>query len=257
MRKLSSTLSIFMFFYFLVAISTVQATTIDGMYVNNIISGQYNVSWNRNSKGIKISTKIPVSNQDTHTVIIEGKHTGGLSPIRVMVTWRSHGGSFTNLSASVMESIGHRSISLVASPIIKLNNENGTVAIYIEHNSPNYFWYYALDVDSHYGGSKPQMNPVWYQGWTLTRLLTTAPSRATIVPIGTTLRGQVFVSDKVGIGIQNPNSSLQVAGYIQLGLTSGAPPAIDCKAASDHGRMKVDNVFGLLYICANSGWIAK
>ncbi|MBL6991175.1 MAG: hypothetical protein ISR65_15430 [Bacteriovoracaceae bacterium] len=61
----------------------------------------------------------------------------------------------------------------------------------------------------------------------------------------------------IGIGTTVPQSNLQVSGYIQLDLTSGAPPAADCDEASERGRMQVDNVNSVLYICVNSGWIAK
>ncbi len=61
----------------------------------------------------------------------------------------------------------------------------------------------------------------------------------------------------VGIGTTNPQSTLQVNGYVQLALTSGAPPSSDCDSASARGRMKIDNVAGLIYICADSGWISN
>ena len=61
----------------------------------------------------------------------------------------------------------------------------------------------------------------------------------------------------VGIGTTTPQSALQVSGYTQLDLTTGAPPAADCDQASERGRMKVDSAAGLLYICVDSGWVAK
>ena len=63
----------------------------------------------------------------------------------------------------------------------------------------------------------------------------------------------------VGIGTTSPESALQVSGYTQLDLTSGAPPAPDCDEASEHGRMKVDATAGvsLLYICTADEWVSK
>lgn len=61
----------------------------------------------------------------------------------------------------------------------------------------------------------------------------------------------------VGIGTTNPQSKLQVEGYVQLALTPGAPPSADCDEASERGRMKVDSAAGMLYICVDSGWVAK
>ena len=68
----------------------------------------------------------------------------------------------------------------------------------------------------------------------------------------------------VGIGTENPNSSLQVVGYVQLDLTDGSPPPGDCAGTDDYGRMKVDSDTHLIWICvcvdsANNtpGWISK
>jgi len=67
----------------------------------------------------------------------------------------------------------------------------------------------------------------------------------------------INTSGNVGIGTTSPQSTLQVNGYIQLALTSGAPPAADCDAASERGRMKFDNATGTLYICGDAGWVTK
>lgn len=64
-------------------------------------------------------------------------------------------------------------------------------------------------------------------------------------------------TNRVGIGTTTPQSTLQVNGYAQLALTPGVPPSVDCDDASERGRMKVDNSAGLLYICMDSGWVAK
>jgi hypothetical protein len=52
-------------------------------------------------------------------------------------------------------------------------------------------------------------------------------------------------------------ATLQAAGYVQLDTLVAAPPAADCDEVSERGRMKVDVVNDLLYICTNSGWVAK
>ena len=75
---------------------------------------------------------------------------------------------------------------------------------------------------------------------------------------GTGLTGGVRVmSGNVGIGVAEPNSPLQVSGYLQLGTTAGAPPAADCDAANERGRMLTDPADGRLWVCANSGWVSK
>lgn len=75
---------------------------------------------------------------------------------------------------------------------------------------------------------------------------------------GTELNGAVRVmSGNVGIGVAEPNSPLQLSGYLQLGTTAGAPPAADCDAATERGRMLTDPANGSLWVCANSGWVSK
>jgi hypothetical protein len=74
---------------------------------------------------------------------------------------------------------------------------------------------------------------------------------------GSSANDRMAVSVPLGIGTTDPQSALQVEGYIQLDTLAGAPPAADCDEASERGRMKVDIVNDLLYICTNSGWITK
>ena len=50
---------------------------------------------------------------------------------------------------------------------------------------------------------------------------------------------------------------MQVSGYMQLDTTSGAPPTMDCNAAAQYGRMKLDPATGNLWVCASSGWTSK
>ena len=67
----------------------------------------------------------------------------------------------------------------------------------------------------------------------------------------------VAPTGNVGIGTSDPQSTLQVNGYTQLDLTTGAPPAADCDEVSERGRMKVDSGAALLWVCVDSGWVAK
>ncbi len=61
----------------------------------------------------------------------------------------------------------------------------------------------------------------------------------------------------VGIGTTAPESTLQVAGYVQLQTVTTPPPASDCDSAAERGRMKIETDAGFLWICADSGWVSK
>lgn len=76
-------------------------------------------------------------------------------------------------------------------------------------------------------------------------------------PVSLPYSAYIDASGNVGIGTTNPQSPLQIVGYAQLDLVSGAPAAADCNAAPERGRMIVDNAGGMLYVCMDSGWVAK
>jgi len=57
----------------------------------------------------------------------------------------------------------------------------------------------------------------------------------------------------VGIGTATPQSTLQVAGYIQFATRTGMPPAVDCDEVRERGRTIVDPA-GALFVCMNVGW---
>jgi hypothetical protein len=65
---------------------------------------------------------------------------------------------------------------------------------------------------------------------------------------------RVTRNGNIGIGTSTPQSALQVNGYIQLALTSGAPPSVDCVEIPEYGRMKVDAANNKLYVCTSTGW---
>jgi len=80
----------------------------------------------------------------------------------------------------------------------------------------------------------------------------------TCLAVGNEFTGGVrMMGGNVGIGVSSPNSPLQVGGYLQLDTTAGPPPAEDCDAATERGRMLVDPATGSLWVCADSGWISK
>jgi hypothetical protein len=44
------------------------------------------------------------------------------------------------------------------------------------------------------------------------------------------------------------------AGYARMPVTAGAPPAADCDAASEAGRMKFEPTANTLYVCDSTTW---
>ena len=65
------------------------------------------------------------------------------------------------------------------------------------------------------------------------------------------------LANRVGLDAAGLQSAWQVGGYVQLDTLTAAPPAADCDEDSERGRMKVDIVNNVLYICAISGWVSK
>jgi len=62
----------------------------------------------------------------------------------------------------------------------------------------------------------------------------------------------------VGPGGLLSDGEITTSTYIQLALTSGAPPEADCDNETEAGRMKFDSTSDLLYICSGaSGWVEK
>jgi hypothetical protein len=75
---------------------------------------------------------------------------------------------------------------------------------------------------------------------------------------GTEISGNMRVKNgNLGIGVDAPNSPLQVNGYLQLGTTASTPPATDCDDAAERGRMLLEPATGKLWVCVNSGWLSK
>jgi hypothetical protein len=90
---------------------------------------------------------------------------------------------------------------------------------------------------------------VWADGVDLAPYESTAPNQFLIRAAG-----------GVGIGTNAPQSTLQVVGnYIQFPTITGAPPAADCDAAVEAGRMvvRIDGPQDL-YICKGvAGWVSQ
>jgi hypothetical protein len=131
-------------------------------------------------------------------------------------------------------------------------NSAGDLKMYLRASSTNES---ALVFDNDVG-------PGWWEDLTpeyASKIYRPANSQDLVVNVSGI--GDVMTFDSgtgnVGIGTASPQSSLQVDGYVQLALTSGSPPSSDCDEVSERGRMKIDNSAGLLFICADSGWITK
>ena len=46
------------------------------------------------------------------------------------------------------------------------------------------------------------------------------------------------------------------AGYVRLPVTAATPPAVDCDAAAEAGRMTFASSGGTVYVCDGSNWQA-
>jgi hypothetical protein len=55
----------------------------------------------------------------------------------------------------------------------------------------------------------------------------------------------------------NPPVMTIEEGYIQLDTYGEPPPVSHCNNDSEYGRMAIDSVNGLIYICTQAGWLAK
>ena len=53
------------------------------------------------------------------------------------------------------------------------------------------------------------------------------------------------------------NGDITASGYIQLGIVASVPPpADDCNAETEAGRMTLNSTFNFLFICSgSSGWV--
>jgi len=69
-------------------------------------------------------------------------------------------------------------------------------------------------------------------------------------------RMRITNTGKVGIGTNNPQSSLQVKGYTQIDSRSSSPPGADCDSDAERGRMILDYTNSRLYVCngLSRGW---
>jgi len=60
-------------------------------------------------------------------------------------------------------------------------------------------------------------------------------------------------------GCQSPPPEISIeVGYIKLDTTEGTPPLnADCISGVHDGRIVIDNINDILYICTQSGWVVK
>lgn len=88
--------------------------------------------------------------------------------------------------------------------------------------------------------------------------LTNTTARLLLSDAGATVTGNLTVSGTINGTVSNAvnatNATNVSGGFVQLPLTSGAPPASECNAASQYGRQKVDATNFKLYICTSAGW---
>lgn len=76
--------------------------------------------------------------------------------------------------------------------------------------------------------------------------------------IGWGISGSVTDAVPVVPPVAGKNDITVTNGFINLDVTGGGPPdAAECDAADEYGRMILDEISGNLWLCYQSGWIAK
>jgi len=72
---------------------------------------------------------------------------------------------------------------------------------------------------------------------------------------GANVTGNLTVSGAISGTVSNATNATNVSGgFVQLPLTTGAPPTSECDEAAEYGRQKVDAANVRLYICTAAGW---
>ena len=151
-----------------------------------------------------------------------------------------------------------------ANPVIDLHstsNPYGHIGINFDDevvgiNRANIFLCGEAALNPFGGGCFPDMIPVPVDSLIIKNY--TGP-----IILGTNTRGAAanafIVNSKGNVGIKeiNPQSDLEINGYLKLGLVEDVPPVADCDEEFELGRMVVEPDSGILYICMRSGWIAK
>ena len=80
------------------------------------------------------------------------------------------------------------------------------------------------------------------------------PAPLNVGPDGQTKLGGIALNDS---GSVSDGLIILKGAYIQLGLTATPPVSADCNAVSERGRMIVEIVNNILWVCMNSGCEAK
>lgn len=93
----------------------------------------------------------------------------------------------------------------------------------------------------------------WYLA-TMPDSLATEDEAIRVSRTGASVTSIYLTASRVGINNSAPQSALHVKGYVQLDVTGDGPPAADCVAEGDWGRMKVEADAGRLWVCVAAGW---
>lgn len=115
-----------------------------------------------------------------------------------------------------------------------------------------------------FSGSGDNDSGLFSGGNGLVSLYTNNNERVRITDGGARIFGSLTVSSGMTVtGVINGTASNAVdatnatnvsGGFVQLPLTTGAPPATECDQAAEYGRQKVDANALRLYICTAAGW---
>ncbi len=184
--------------------------------VSNSMEGQYNVMTfyvnTSITNALRITTAIPISNENMTSVYIKGYDYGNASSVNIQVSWYAGGSGFQNYTAS--SSGGFK-------PGIYLASENGYIVMYLD----KLIAYTRFDITAYANGFNEDAS--WYTGWAVNDAPINSSNtqvdyindfgwlKANDVSTGniyasTLTAGSATVNGKLGIGTITPLSQLSL-----------------------------------------------
>jgi len=95
-------------------------------------------------------------------------------------------------------------------------------------------------------------------GFSLANLGWVRAANVSALVVGTNVGDVIFAPGGTEKARVTTAGDMELSGFVKLAtIGNTVPSALDCDTATKYGRMKVDEVNALLYICTAGGWVAK